>query len=71
MIENIRIISLYKLLILQLVILSLSTKMLAMDLHEFLKIWHVLKILFLPKAKKKSGKLKESFWEIDMTKFEP
>ncbi len=71
MIEDMRIISLYKVLILQLVILSLSTKMLAMDLHEFLKILHVLKIPFLPKAKKKAGKRKESFWEIDMTKFEP
>ncbi len=71
MIEDIRIITLCNVLILQLVILNLSAKMPALDQPDFLKVWHALKIPFLPKAKMKAGKRQEKFWEIDMSKFEP
>ncbi len=71
MIEDIRIITLYNVLILQLVILNLSAKMPALDRSDFLKAWQALKIPFLPKAKMKAGKRQEKFWEIDMTKFRP
>jgi hypothetical protein len=69
MIEDIRIISVYNVLIFQLVILSLSTKTSALNRLEFLKIWSALKIPFFPKTKKIKGKRREKFWEIDMTKF--
>ncbi len=71
MIEDIRIIRLCNVLILQLAILSLSAKMPALDQLDFLKVWHALRIPFLPNAKMKAGKRQEKFWEIDMTKFEP
>ncbi len=72
MIEDIRIIRLCNVLILQLIILSLSAKMPALDQLDFLRIvWRALKIPFLPKAKIKAVKQREKFWEIDMTKFEP
>ncbi len=71
MIEDTRLISLCNVLILQLVILSVSAKMPALYSQDFLRIWHTLKITFLPKAIKKADKQKDKFWEIDMTKFEP
>ncbi len=71
MIEDKRNITLCYVLILQLVILSVSATMPALYPQEFLRIWHTLKITFLPKAIKKAGIRKNKFWEIDMTKFEP
>jgi len=39
--------------------------------RELLKIWKLINTPVLPKENALSNKKKGSFWEIDMTRFEP
>jgi len=39
--------------------------------QELLKIWKIINTPVLPKKNTLSNKKSGSFWEIDMTKFEP
>jgi hypothetical protein len=64
------IISMRNIMLLQLVALSLTPEKAVLVRQELKKIWKTMKTPRLPKKTGPANKGK-SFWEIDMTRFEP
>jgi hypothetical protein len=70
MIHDELIIGIRAVLLLQLIVMTMASDRAVLVHHELRKIWKTLNTPVFPKKSAQANKGK-SFWEIDMTKFEP